>query len=495
MQRFIELIRVSFAYHHAPILHEVSIRFDPGWSGVVGANGSGKSTLAALLTGDLVPDAGTVRRAPADLAVAFVAQSVERRTPAVTAFAARQDGAAAAWRGMLALSPDDLGRWPSLSPGERKRWQIAAALAAEPDALVLDEPDAHLDVPGRRLVLGALERFRGIGVLVSHRRDVLEMLTRRTIFVEDGKLFDHASSFSEARASRDRDRRAREDERRALRTQRDQVEASLGALRERQRRAERQKSAGARMKSPRDSDARGFAGTFAASKASAAFSRRINAAASRRDRVDEAIAGAPIRRELGADLVLRAGEPPGGRVVAFVTDEVAVGGKRLLGPTSLTLEATSRVRLAGPNGSGKSTLLALIARAAGARAFYLPQTASEEDRRRAREDVVALAPTDRGRALALVAALGTEPERLLDTKLPSPGEAKKLLLARALVTEPCALLLDEPTNDLDLPTTERLERALIRYPGALVLVTHDETLAKATTSEVWSIQGGTVRLT
>ncbi len=499
MPRSIDLLRVAFAYPSAgelaPVFSDVSLRFTPGWTAIVGPNGSGKSTLAGLLAGDLRPTAGSVVSSPGDLSVARVSQLVEVLDPAVRAFADGASGEAVRWRAELGLTAGDLHRWPTLSPGERKRWQLGAALATGPDVLVLDEPDAHLDEPGRRFVLEALRRFRGIGVLVSHRRDVLEALAKRTVFLEGGAARDYACAFGEARESRERDRIAGQDARRRLRVERDQLSASLHELKARQRGAERQKIAGNRMKSARDSDARSFAGTFAASKASGALARRAQATESRRARVEAQIERVPFTRELGGSIVLRAGSASGSRVATLVTDAVMAGDARVLGHTSLTLGRTDRVRLAGPNGSGKSTLLRRLANSAGSNlVLHLEQSLTDRERRRAVDSVRALGPADRGRALALLAALGSDPDKVVRAELPSPGEARKLLLVRALVAEPVALFLDEPTNDLDLPTTERLERALVAYEGALVLVTHDDSLARATTERTWTIREGLVEL-
>src|SRR5581483_8045209 len=63
-------------------------------------------------------------------------------------------------QGELALEAVSLSRWPSLSPGERRRWQVGAALAARPEILILDEPTDHLDADARELLAGALSRFR-----------------------------------------------------------------------------------------------------------------------------------------------------------------------------------------------------------------------------------------------------------------------------------------------------------------------------------------------
>jgi len=89
--------------------------------------------------------------------------------------------------------------------------------------------------------------------------------------------------------------------------------------------------------------------------------------------------------------------------------------------------------------------------------------------------------------LSLVSLLGSDPAALLASKLPSPGEARKLALALGMGTATWLLVLDEPTNHLDLPSIERLESALLSYRGAIVVVTHDDDLAAAVTTATWTI--------
>jgi ATPase subunit of ABC transporter with duplicated ATPase domains len=100
----------------------------------------------------------------------------------------------------MALDTEGLTRWPSLSPGERKRWQIAAALAREPDVLLLDEPTNHLDVDALKRLLGALRRFSGLGVIVSHDRAVLDALTTATLRIHHRSVTLWPGKFSEAKA-------------------------------------------------------------------------------------------------------------------------------------------------------------------------------------------------------------------------------------------------------------------------------------------------------
>jgi ATPase subunit of ABC transporter with duplicated ATPase domains len=155
-----------------------------------------------------------------------------------------------------------------------------------------------------------------------------------------------------------------------------------------------------------------------------------------------------------------------------------------------------RIWIEGPNGAGKTTLVAALLAASTlpvGRLLYLPQELSVAEGRGLLEGLRGLTGEERGRVLSLVAALGSDPARLLASASPSPGEARKLALAMGMGRHAWALVLDEPTNHLDLPTVERLEAALAEYPGAVLLVTHDPAFAARCTARRWHVEDGAVR--
>ena len=116
-----------------------------------GARQVGKTTLLRLVDGTLRPATGTIRLDPSAAVVAHCPQTADTIDETIAELATAYDGDAQMWRGRLALDPPSLERWDTLSPGERKRWQVGGALLRRPDVLLLDEPTNHLDDTARRL--------------------------------------------------------------------------------------------------------------------------------------------------------------------------------------------------------------------------------------------------------------------------------------------------------------------------------------------------------
>jgi ATPase subunit of ABC transporter with duplicated ATPase domains len=213
------------------------------------------------------------------------------------------------------------------------------------------------------------------------------------------------------------------------------------------------------------------------------------------ERAEGALANAVMEKPPGRSIFIDYEPAPASRLFSLDVPALCAGPTPLLGELHLTVGRSSRIRIAGPNGAGKTTLLSAL-RSTGhlptPRVLYLPQELAPEEGLALLEEVRALSAAERGRVLSMVAALGTEPEPLLKSERPSPGEARKLALALGLGRHVWIALLDEPTNHLDLPSVERVEEALRDYPGALVLVTHDDAFARPLVQETWTIRDGRV---
>ncbi|MFO0660912.1 MAG: ATP-binding cassette domain-containing protein [Polyangiaceae bacterium] len=204
----------------------------------------------------------------------------------------------------------------------------------------------------------------------------------------------------------------------------------------------------------------------------------------------EALEQMPIEREKGRSLFADYVPAPKRRLVSFQATRLSVADRVLLRDVSLTVDRDDKVWICGPNGAGKTTLLrALVesARLDESHVLVLPQELDLAARLSLIQRVRKLSPQDRAAVLSLVAALGVDPEVILTTRDPSLGEARKLALAFGLTRQVWMLVLDEPTHHLDLPSIERIEQALREFPGAILLVSHDERFAARLTNLRWRI--------
>ena len=489
------LSHLSFSYPTSAIdiLTDVSLTLSRGWYGVVGPNGSGKTTLLRILASEIETDRATVRRFPSDLAVRYCPQRVEQLTADIGRFAETNDGHARQLIGQLELVPDELDRWQSLSPGERKRWQIGAALADLPDLLLLDEPTNHLDTEAKILLFERLEQFLGIGVLVSHDRDLLDLLTRSTIEIKtNGMAHLLSGNYSAARDQRLMQESTLRETRGKLQAERRKLKRNLDTARRSREKAESRKSTGKRQKGIRDSDARSSAAKGRVASAEQKLGREVSVLRRKLGDAEAKVDQVRVEKELGRLLFVLEDPAPTQNLILLQKKAVRRGNQTLIRNVDVLIQRDSRIHLQGRNGCGKTTLIEELmseSRLPKGRVLYLPQELSNERIDKNRQEMDSLSGPEKGRLLQIVAALGVLPERLLVSGRPSPGEARKLTLAMGLTRQAWLLMLDEPTNHLDLPSIERLEDALTRYSCALLLVSHDNRFAGSLTQESWVIEG------
>lgn len=491
---------VTYAYPSAlaPIIDNVTITFAQGWTALLGDNGCGKTTLAKIACGLIEPDAGSVTRG---LVCAYVAQDADEPPEGLTDFALDYGRAARELREGFRIEDDMPWRFDELSFGERKKLQVAVALWSRPDVLVADEPTNHLDADAREQLAGTLARFRGIGILVSHDRDLVDLLATRCASFEPGGIVVRPGGYSAARGQAELERATAVAERASAKRELARLSAEKDARAHEAARADARRSK--RNLDPRDRDARGridlaiFTGKDGqAGRLSSQMDARVAAA-------QERLAAARVAKRYDGDLWVDA-EPARRRTVLHVpAATIPCGPEGTLEVPELWVGNADHVGVVGPNGAGKSTLLAhlrvLLARAAdtgqGVEVLDIPQELPADARDAMVARVGSLSPAERGRVLSTVAQLNSEPDRVLEGGRTSPGELRKLMLAEGILRHPALIVMDEPTNHLDLHSTEALERALASYPGALVLVSHDRRFLAACTTRTWEVRDGRVRET
>ncbi|MEV7097585.1 ABC-F family ATP-binding cassette domain-containing protein [Amycolatopsis sp. NPDC051045] len=510
--------------------------------GLVGVNGAGKSTLLRTLAGLAKPDSGEIRLNPPAATVGHLPQEPERREgESVRAFLARRTGVSAAQADLdeatEALTAGEAGsddrysaaldRWlalggadlddraaevaadlglavdldqlmTSLSGGQAARAGLASLLLSRYDVFLLDEPTNDLDLDG----LARLERFvsglRAATVLVSHDREFLARTVDRVVELDlvQQQVNVYGGGYEAYLEEREVARRhAREDYEEFADTK-----ASLEARGRMQRSWMEKGVKNARRKQPdNDKSARKF--RTEATEKQASKARQTDRMIERLDVVEEPRKEWELRMEIAA-------APRAGAVVATLRGAVVRRGGFTLGPVDLQIDWADKVAITGANGSGKSTLLAaLLGRLPldeGNAALGPGVVIGEVDQARrlflgdvpladafARE-VPELADAD---VRTLLAKFGLKAAHVLRSSVTlSPGERTRAALALLQARGVNLLVLDEPTNHLDLPAIEQLEAALDRYPGTLLLVTHDRRMLDAVhVTRRFEVDGGKVR--
>lgn len=466
-----------------PVLRDVLATLPCGWTGLVGDNGCGKSTLARIACGRLAPDRGTV--APRLFSV-YCEQDASAEPDALYDFAAAYDRDAVVLRRDLGVEDDWPWRYDTLSCGQQKRLQVACALWQRPDLLVMDEPTNHVDAPTREAIAAALARFKGVGLLISHDRALLDALCVQCLFMAEGRLTVRPGGYSQGRGQGELERKT------ALR-QREQAKREKKRLAGEAQRRREEASRAAGMRSCRNLDPKDHSGKARVKMAvytgkdgvAGKLSSRME---SRLSRAEETLAQVKVEKRYDGDLWMRA--EPSARKVLYRQPEMtlALGERQLLVPP-LSVGNTDHIALTGPNGAGKTTLVHEVTRRLdpAVRVLAIPQEPTAEQCRDALSRLASLDSRSRGRVLAVTAALNSDPDRLVEGERTSPGEMRKLMLGLGILDAPELIIMDEPSNYLDLHSVEALERLLAAFSGALLLVSHDAALLEATTSVRWEV--------
>ncbi|AWT46511.1 MULTISPECIES: ABC-F family ATP-binding cassette domain-containing protein [Streptomyces] len=500
---------LSFAWPDGTVVFDgLDASFGPGRTGLVGVNGSGKSTLLKLIAGELAPADGTVRVAGE---VGWLPQNVTLdtalRVDEALGIAARRaalhaieagdvseehfetvgddwdvEERALATLGELGLGHIDLDRTiGEVSGGESVLLRLAALLLRRPDVLLLDEPTNNLDLYARRRLYAAVEAYSGVLVVVSHDRELLDLVDR-IADLRGGEVTWYGGNYSDyeetlAVEQEAAERMVRVAEADLKKQKRELVEA-------RTKLAARTRYANKMYENKREPRAvmklRKRAAQVSAGKHRILHEERL---AEAKERLDEAVEAVRDDDEIRVELPYTAVPP--GRGVLTLQDLHLAYGARVEG--GLDLRGPERIALIGRNGAGKTTLLRTIAGelapvsgevAAHVPLRFLPQRLDVlDDELTVAENVARFAPdagNNRVRArLARFLFRGARADQQAGTL--SGGERFRAALAALMLAEPAPqlLMLDEPTNNLDMASVRQLTTALESYQGALLVASHD----------------------
>ena len=488
--------------------------------GLIGANGAGKSTLLAMLAGDEHADAGTVAlrrgarvaylhqlvdgdertvrevlaaarpevatleeelaRVEAQLADPALVADLDRMGRVLERQAALIERLAADTAGgdairhlrELGLTDEDLDR-PTrmLSGGQRKLVALAACLVQAPDVLLLDEPEAHLDVARRRIVEELVQDFEGAVLIVSHDRHLLDETVTQIAELEGGRIRMWQGGYSAYAVARELELVRRQQQ---YVTQQKEIARLEEAIRRFEDWAHR-----------------------VVDKRHIIRARNKQRQIDRMEKVER-----PVFERRKMALALRSGARGGDRVIALRAIDFAP----VLRDIDLEIVRGERVGIVGPIGAGKTVLARLLAGdlqpTAGERwagpsitVEYVSQAATELPGDRTPIDVVRAArPLSEGEAVSLLVRFLFDYEQLRrPIATMSGGERTRLRCCLVMLSAANCLILDEPTNHLDIPAVETLEAALESYDGTVIAVSHDRYFLERIADRVLEVGDGRVR--
>ena len=179
----ITITDLGFAYPSGPsaIFEHLCATLDRGRTALLGDNGCGKTTLALLLCGHLSSTQGSISPKPSSLVCEYCSQAIAEQPHNLDDFANDWSQRTVVIRRTLGIADDWVYWYPTLFGGEAKRMQMACSLSQEPDLLVLDEPTNYVDAVTRTFIGQAMDRFAGIGLLISYDRALIDASCPRSL--------------------------------------------------------------------------------------------------------------------------------------------------------------------------------------------------------------------------------------------------------------------------------------------------------------------------
>ncbi|QSH42180.1 ATP-binding cassette domain-containing protein [Lentisphaerota bacterium ZTH] len=495
MPCFLSISHVSFQYDSAiePVFNDININFPSGWTGIVGPNGCGKTTLLKIISGALKLETGNVSRS----AECYLCeQSVDGPPQGAEFFFSVKDKKAFILQNQFKIQPEMLYRWSTLSMGERKRIQIAIALFEQPDILCVDEPTNHIDSVARAMLIRGLRNFAGIGIIVSHDRQVLDTLCSQCLFIGGNNAILRSGGVSQGLEQARIELEKRLSERLILKRSLNKSRKELQRRREKEQLAQNRNSKRKLNKKDHSGKER-IDSARVTSRSRSAF----DAAGSQARRVAkdqnklQAIANIKVPR-MGLEIPYGCYSKKNS-LLDLPGCSISLGAERLTVVPALNIGSRDRIALTGMNGSGKTSLINKIIPALKLdeiEYLYIPQEFTAEIKEYIYSRLHELSHDEFSKVMSVTASLGSRPERLLDSRCCSPGEWRKLFFGLGVLRPTQLIIMDEPTNHLDLPSIQCLEAALAGCQCALLICSHDSNFLTQTCSLSWNIENNSEQL-
>jgi ATPase subunit of ABC transporter with duplicated ATPase domains len=444
---------LALYFPHKTCFEDFSTLIHPG-SGIaiMGRNGSGKSTLLHMLQGGKEPTEGEIQ-IPPDVQIGHVPQIVED--------------------------------YDKLSGGQRFNAALTQALASDPNLLLLDEPTNHLDSHNRKSLMRLLNNYSGTLLVVTHDVELLRHHVDTLWHIDNGRIHTFSGNYDDYMREINKKRATVEHELTILNRQK---KDSHRALMQEQERASKSKAHGEKKYADDK-----LALRAAQSRGQATFNNRKKHISNDKESILEQLSDLRLPEVIKPKFAIDARDK-GSRTLISISEGQVAYERPILTQFRLSLWSGQRIALKGPNASGKSTLIKAIMGAKDvlksgdwqipnpAQIGYLDQHyRTLNPQKTVLETIQDLVPTwshaeTRSHLNDFLFRKNEEVNAPIPTL--SGGEKARLSLAQIAAKPPQLLILDEVTNNLDLETRNHVIEVLKDFPGAVIVISHDEDFLK-----------------
>ncbi|WCL50063.1 ATP-binding cassette domain-containing protein [Leptospira sp. GIMC2001] len=496
----IQLEQLYFPDTSDVLLHGIECNFIPGWTGIIGPNGSGKTLLAKTIAGLYSNYRGYIRGISSNY---YLQQIDSIDTDEFYEFLCDSSSPSGIIKSKLDINWSHFEKIDCLSFGEKRRIQIGIALFLNPPLLILDEPTNHLDEYSRIIIQKALIDYTGVGILISHDRELLNFLVYQIYILKEGTGKVYSGNYSNYLILSQNERIRSNKEWEIAKYNHDRLSKEYSRRKIIASQAI-QKRSGSKL-DKNDNDGRAKLGL-------AIVSGKDGKAGKIKSQMDKKLEDSLLtlkkaRGNLSKPELFYQPEQDDHQknqsILNLAKQNLNLEYMNINIPP-IHLTSSSRLGIRGRNGSGKSTLLNFIYdqcknkfnQKPGNREemfdekeiYYMRQVMNAKEKQELIEKITNLPNFIKSEFNSIVHFFQMDAvNRKILSEL-SPGQWKKLEISWGILTKPKIWILDEPTNYLDIFTLESIERMFSNWDKSLIVVSHDLTFLEKVCTEVIEIK-------